>query len=548
MSATHLIINIVGLIALLLWGIHMVQSGVTRVFGSDLRRVLGRGLTSRFHAFLVGLGVTAALQSSTATALMATSLTGAGAVALVPALAIMLGANVGTTLIVQVLSFDVAVVFPVLIAIGVFTFRRGRGTRYQDLGRVAIGLGLMLLSLHLLSQAIAPSEDSAAVRALLAGLTREPLLNLAVAAALTWAAHASVAVVLAVISLASAGLIGPEATLAMVLGANIGSAINPIVEGAGGDPVKLRLPIGNLATRLIGTAFVLPFLGPVAELLSLAESDPGRIAANFHTGFNVAIAAIFIWLLPPIAKLLVRVLPDGPVPNDPAKPLYLDPAALRTPPVALVNAAREALRIADVVEKMLAGTQTTFHGDDRHLVAETSRMDDIVDRLHEALQKYIAAIAREGLNDAEARRLTEVQAFAINLEHIGDIIDKNLTELAAKRMRLKLSLSPEGLAEIDAMYAQLLDHLRLAIAVFMSHDEDAARRLVAEKERFRDLEKVSTEKHFARVREGRVASIETSGLHLDVVRDLKRIEAHIAATAYPLLERTGALKPSRLAS
>jgi phosphate:Na+ symporter len=548
MSATHLLINIVGLIALLLWGIHMVQSGVTRVFGSDLRRVLGRGLTSRFHAFLVGLGVTAALQSSTATALMATSLTGAGAVALVPALAIMLGANVGTTLIVQVLSFDVTVVFPVLIAIGVFTFRRGRGTRYQDLGRVAIGLGLVLLSLHLLSQAIAPSEDSAAVRALLASLTREPLLNLAVAAALTWAAHASVAVVLAVISLASAGLIGPEATLAMVLGANIGSAINPVVEGTGGDPVKLRLPIGNLATRLIGTALVLPFLGPVAEFLSLAGSDPGRIAANFHSGFNIAVAAIFIGLLAPIAKLLVRVLPEGPVPNDPAKPLYLDPAALRTPPVALVNAAREALRIADVVEKMLAGTQTTFHGDDRHLVAETSRMDDIVDRLHEALQKYIAAIAREGLNEAEARRLTEVQAFANNLEHIGDIIDKSLTQLAAKRIRLKLSLSPEGLAEIDAMYAQLLDHLRLAIAVFMSHDEDAARRLVAEKERFRDLEKVSTEKHFARVREGRVASIETSGLHLDVVRDLKRIEAHIAATAYPLLERTGALKPSRLAS
>jgi phosphate:Na+ symporter len=526
----------------------MVQSGVTRVLGSDLRSVLGRGLTSRFHAFLVGLGVTAALQSSTATALMATSLTGAGAVALVPALAIMLGANVGTTLIVQVLSFDVTVVFPVLIALGVFTFRRGRGTRYQDLGRVAIGLGLMLLSLHLLSQAIAPSENSAAVRALLAGLTREPLLNLAVAAALTWAAHASVAVVLAVISLASAGLIGPEATLAMVLGANIGSAINPLVEGAGGDPVKLRLPIGNLATRLIGTALALPFLGPIAEFLSLADPDPGRMAANFHTGFNIAVAAIFIWLLPPIAKLLVRILPEGPVPNDPAKPLYLDPAALRTPPVALVNAAREALRIADVVEKMLAGTQTTFHGDNRHLVAETSRMDDIIDRLHEALQKYIAAIAREGLNEVEARRLTEVQAFAINLEHIGDIIDKNLTELAAKRMRLKLSLSPEGLAEIDAMYAQLLDHLRLAIAVFMSHDEDAARRLVAEKERFRDLEKISTEKHFARVREGRVASIETSGLHLDVVRDLKRIEAHIAATAHPLLERTGALKPSRLAS
>jgi phosphate:Na+ symporter len=229
-------------------------------------------------------------------------------------------------------------------------------------------------------------------------------------------------------------------------------------------------------------------------------------------------------------------------------PLYLDAAAVRTPAVALANAARETLRIVDVVEKMLAGTQDALHGDDRHRIAETSQLDDVVDRLHQALQRYIAAIAREGLSEVEAQRLSEVQAFAINLEHIGDIIDKNLTELAAKRMRLRLSLSPEGLAEIDAMYAQLLDHLRLAVAVFMSSDVNAARRLVAEKEQFRELERVSTQRHFARVREGRVASIETSGLHLDVVRDLKRIEAHIAATAYPLLERTGALRPTRLAS
>jgi phosphate:Na+ symporter len=292
----------------------------------------------------------------------------------------------------------------------------------------------------------------------------------------------------------------------------------------------------------------MPFLDPIAAWISVLESGPGRMAANFHTAFNLAIAAVFIGLLPAAAKLLVRIFPARPVPDNPATPLYLEPAALQNPAVALANAAREALRMADIIEKMLAGTQATFHGDDRHLVAETSHMDDIVDRLHEALQRYIAAIAREGLNEREARRLTEVQSFAINLEHIGDIIDRNITELAAKRMRLKLSLSPEGMAEIDAMYAQLLEHLRLAVAVFMSNDVDAARRLVAEKEQFRELERMSTEKHFARVREGRKASIETSGLHLDVVRDLKRIEAHLAATAYPLLERTGALKPTRLAS
>ena len=197
---------------------------------------------------------------------------------------------------------------------------------------------------------------------------------------------------------------------------------------------------------------------------------------------------------------------------------------------------------------MLAGTRDALHGDDRHRMAETRSLDDVVDRLHEALQRYIAAVAREPLSEEESRRLSEVQAFAVNLEHIGDIIDKNVAELVAKRMRLKLSLSPEGMAEIDAMYAQLLEHLRLAVAVFMTNDVSAARRLVAEKEHFRDLERSSTEKHFARVRDGRVASIETSGLHLDLVRDLKRIEAHLAATAYPLLERSGALKATRLAS
>ncbi len=547
MSATHVIIDLIGEVALLLWGIHMVQSGITRVFGTDLRRLLATGLKSRFRAFVAGLGVTAVLQSSTATALMTMSFAGAGAIELVPALAVMLGANVGSTLIVQILSFDVGLVFPVLIAAGVFTFRRGRGTRFQDLGRVSIGLGLMLLSLRLMSVSMAPSEHSDTLRAVLRAITQEPLLNLAVAAALTWLAHSSVAVVLAVASLAASGLLTPEGTIAMVLGANIGSAINPLVEGASGDPVKLRLALGNMATRLVGTALVLPFIGVAAEWLSTVSAS-GRLAANFHTAFNVAVAALFIGFLSPMARLLVRVLPVRAAPDDPSRPLYLDAQAFGMPAVALANAAREALRMADVVEKMLVGTRASFHGDDRHLVAEASRMDDIVDRLHEALQRYIASIAREQLSEAEAQRLTEVQSFAINLEHTGDIIDKNITELAAKRMKLKLSLSPEGLAEIDAMYAQLLDHLRLAVAVFMSSDVEAGRRLVAEKEQFRELERRSTESHFARVREGRKASIETSGLHLDVVRDLKRIDAHLAATAYPLLERTGALKPTRLAS
>ena len=311
---------------------------------------------------------------------------------------------------------------------------------------------------------------------------------------------------------------------------------------------KLRLPLGNLATRLVGAASRFPSSARSPTGLASLEPGAGRLAANFHTAFNLGVALLFIGLLPCDGEASGPAAAGEAGERDPAKPLYLDTAAIGTPAVALANAARETLRMADVVEKMLAGTQATFHGDHRHLVAETSRLDDIVDRQHQAIQTYIAAIAREPLSEPDARRLAEIQSFAINLEHIGDIIDRNIAELSAKRLRLKLSLSPEGLSDIDAMYAQLLDHLRLAIAVFMSSDEDAARRLVAEKERFREMERHSTERHFARVREGRKASIETSGLHLDVVRDLKRIDAHLASTAYPLLERTGALKPTRLAS
>jgi phosphate:Na+ symporter len=430
----------------------------------------------------------------------------------------------------------------------VFAFHRGRGTRLQDIGRVAVGVGLMLLALSLIAATIAPSENSAAVRTLLAALTGDPLLNIVIAAALTLAAHSSVVAVLSIMSFAASGLIGPEATLAMVIGANIGSALNPVIEGAGGDPVKLRLPVGNLLTRVCGALIALPFLGPISSVLGMAEAGPARLAANFHVAFNVVVALLFVGLLPAVAKLLVRLFPERAAADDPARPLYLDHGAVGTPAVALTNAARETLRMADVVEKMLAATQATFHADHRHLVAEASRLDDVVDRRHQAIQAYIAAIAREPLGDQDARRLAEIQSFAINLEHIGDIIDRNIAELSAKRLKLRLSLSPEGLAEIDAMYAQLLEHLRLAVAVFMFNDEDAARRLVAEKEHFREMERKSTERHFERVRAGRRASIETSGLHLDVVRDLKRIDAHLAATAYPLLERTGVLKPTRLAS
>ena len=547
LSGSLVLVDLLGGVALLLWGMHMVQTGILRAYGADLRRALSAGLSNRLAACLAGVGLTAALQSSTATALMATSFAAGGMVELVPALAIMLGANVGTTLAVQLLSFDMSWLSPLLLVAGVAAFKRGGRTRVRDVGRAMIGIGLMILALHLLRLAIAPAATARGLRALLAMVTGEPLLAMIMAAALAWAAHSSAAIVLLAMSLAAGGMITPVATLALVLGANLGSAVNPLIEGAASsNAAARRLPLGNLANRLVGCAIALPLLHPIAGALALVEADPARQAADFHTLFNLALAAVFLFALDPLARRLQRMLPEPAKSTDPAQPAYLDPAALRTPSVALTCAARETLHMGDVVETMLRQSMAALLTDDRKLVAEVERMDDAIDRLHQAIKLYVTEITRESLDDKDGRRAMEIIAFAIHLEHIGDIIDKNLMDLAAKKIKNRLKFSREGAAELEAFHRRVVDNLKLALGVFISGDPKIARQLLQEKVLVREAERATAENHFARLREGRLESIETSSLHLDILRDVKRIHSHICSVAYPVLEAAGELQPSRL--
>lgn len=302
---TIVLLDLMGGVALLLWGLHMVQSGILRAFGPELRRVLSKTLQNRMAAFAAGFGLTALLQSSTAAGLMATSFVSEGVVALVPALAIMLGANVGTTLIVQVLSFNISAAAPVLFVLGLVAFRSGGRSRLKDMGRVAIGLGLMLLALHILLDTLAPAESAPSVRALLRMMTGDPILCVLIAAALTWAAHSSVAIVLLIMSLAFSHFVTPAAALALVLGANLGSAINPVLEGGRrGDPASYRLPVGNLLNRLVGVCVALPFLQYIVDAAQRIEPNTARLTAEFHIGFNVALAIIFLPLLGPLSSIL----------------------------------------------------------------------------------------------------------------------------------------------------------------------------------------------------------------------------------------------------
>lgn len=549
MGSIVILVNLAGAVALLLWGTHMMQTGVQRAFGPKLRTFLAAALRNRGRAFLAGLGVTAALQSSTATGLMVAGFAAGGVVALVPALAVMLGANVGTTLIVQVLSFNVVGLSPALILVGFLMFRRSGSTIGHDLGRVLIGLGLMLLSLKLLLDVIAPLENSAALNALFGAFANAPILYVIVAAGLTWAAHSSVAIVLLVMSLASRGTVPMETAFALVLGANLGTAINPLLEGASGDdPVSRRLPLGNLVNRLVGVAAALALLPWAAPFLATIEPDKARSVADFHALFNLAVAAVSLPLLTPYAAFLERWLPARRDAADPGRPIYLDPAVRKSPALALGGGAREALRLADVLESMLEGARDALKGD-RKRIEETKRLDDVLDRLNTVIKAYLTSLDGEGMSEADQRRLNEILLFTTNLEHAGDTVDRSLLPLAGKRLRRGLAFSPEGQEELDEMMRRLLANVRMAASLFMHDDPRAARMLAAEKEAFRDLETAATRAHFARLREGRIDTAETSALHLDVVRDLKRINSHlVAGAAYPVLEREGELLPTRIAA
>jgi phosphate:Na+ symporter len=286
---------------------------------------------------------------------------------------------------------------------------------------------------------------------------------------------------------------------------------------------------------------VLPFLRPITELLQAWQPDLAKMTAEFHIAFNVATAILFIGLLDTMARLLKKWLPKRAQESDPSRPRYLDDSALETPSLALADAARETLHMGDLVEIMLRKVMAAMMGNDRAPLDQISKMDNGVDRLDEAIKLYVTKLTRGSLDENEGRRAMEIISFTINLEHIGDIVDKNLSELAAKKIKHRFQFSPEGAEELSAFHKRIMDSLRIAFGIFMSGDVSEARKLLTEKTALRNTELAAVERHLERLREGRPETIETTSLHLDVLRDLRRVHSHICSVAYPVLDAAGEL-------
>ncbi len=543
----EILIEIAGGVALLLWAARMVRTGILRAFGGELRHSLGKAVSRPLRAFGLGLAITLAVQSATATALLMASFARQGLVTAAAGFAVLLGADIGSSLVVQVLSFDIHVLSPLLILAGVVSFMGWERPLPKHLGRAAIGLGLLLLSLRLIVGASSGLAHSEGLATVMTGLAADPFLALLIGILLAWIAHSSVATVLLVASLAGAGVVPPGLALALVLGANVGGAMVAATLTLRMPMSARRAPLANLFSRLLLALvafFLLPTLqGPLAAL----DPDPLRQAVNFHFGFNLALGLVFLPLAWSIGQFFERLLPerDG-LEEGTLQPKYLDEGAIERPTLALSNATREVMRLADVTETMLLQAMDAFEAKDASEIEAIARLDDDIDALHEAIKLYLTRLSRQAMSEQESRRCLEIIQFTTNLEHIGDIVDKGLLELATKRMKNRLTFSADGWRELKSFHQQVLEQLQTAMALFVSGDVAMARQMIAAKERFRDLAQHSADSHLARLRSGQVESIETSALHLDVLRDLKRINSHLVSVAYPILDAQGELRRSRL--
>ncbi|MBR1146164.1 Na/Pi cotransporter family protein [Bradyrhizobium sp. AUGA SZCCT0431] len=529
---------------LLMWGLRMVRTGVTRAFGARLRHALAVSTRNRVMAFVTGLLATLALQSSTATSVLTTSFASRAYVTTAMAMAIMLGANVGTAVAAKILSWEIHWLSSLLILIGVSIFSLSSTSRPKAIGRAFIGLGLMLLALHLIGAASEPMRKSPVIGALLSVLNQAPIVGFFLSGIMTLATASSLPVIFLIISLATGGTIDSELTLYLVFGVNVGGAMVPLLAISSG-PVAKRVPLGNLALRLAGFIAIVPFAGPVAAQLQSFAGNGASFVMDCHLLINVVLAAAFLPFVGTLGNVLDRALPEPTAAEH--GPRYLDESCLDNPGLALACAARETMRVGDQIDAMLSTSLRALQLNDIKLCGAIGKMDDEVDDLQEAIKLYLAKLGREEpVDEKDAQRSTEIISFAINLEHIGDIIDKSLRELAEKKIKHQAAFSKEGSEEMESLFARTRENLRIAQSILISQNIELARRLVSEKVHIRRFEQSSAENHLQRLRDRRIESLQTSTIHLDIMRDLKRINSHIISVAYPALELAGELRESRL--
>ncbi len=536
---TLILLNLLSSIALLVWGSKLVQQGFTKTLGIKIKRFIQKTTRSRFSALLSGLGVTMLLQSSTATSLLAVSIAKQKIIRTGTALAVILGADVGTTLVVQILTFDLSWLSGLLLIGGVAGYVAAREKSVQQfLSQSVIGIGLILLSLAMIKEIAAPAADTVWMSEAVTYISGEPLFLLLCAALFTWVIHSSVAAVLLAASLTAAGALDLQTALYVVLGANLGGSFIAFIATLGDGALARQITSSNVLVRAAGVILFFFAIPEITNAFTQGVFSDDRALVMFHTGFNTVLCLLFLPFVGQVTALSGLVFHDRHAHKDENRtPKYLDGGALDTPSLALTHAARETARIAEMAETMLARSMQTFEGQDHAIIDAIKKTDHDVDDLNEAIKLYVTRLSEKPLEKDLAQRSIEILTFATNIENIGDVIDKSLMNLAKKRISHHLEFSKDGYEEIKSFHGLVLENLKLAQAAFVSKDKALAKQLIDQKSLVTEEAKRTLRKHFDRLKDGVKESFASSGVHLDVIRDLQRINSYATRIAFVLLDQ-----------
>ncbi len=541
------LMTMLGGVCLFLFGMGLARDGLQLVAGDRLRTIL-HSLTER-RAMAIGVGalVTAIIQSSTATTVMLVGFASAGLISLTQAMGVLLGADIGTTVTVQLISLHVTDYALWLVIAGFGVSRWGWTKQARYVGQALLGFGFIFYSIALMKAATEPLQSNPATRSVLLFFAEEPIYAFAAAATLTAAIQSSAAVIGLVLSLALSGAMRLDAALPMVLGANIGTCATAILSSSGADAEGKRVAWAHLMFKLAGAALVFPLLGPyeelvrawtafLAERINESESSVARQVAWAHTLFNVGVTVLFAPLVPFGAAFLRRLIPAPKDERSEFRPKYLDPRALDTPSLAFGHASREMLRMADVVQEMLDDVLLLFTTNDPELPSRILAKDDLVDLLDREIKFYLTRLSDRGFTPEQKRTEMRVIALTSDLEHIGDVIDKHLVEIAEKKMRLSLSFSEEGWKEICDFHAKVRENFVLAVTAYTNKDPELAHKVLRHKKRLGEIERSLKERHIQRLHQGLKESFDTSSLHLDILSNLRRINSYVTSFAHAVID------------
>lgn len=541
------LLNVAGSAALLIWAVRLVRTGVERGFAAPLRIWLRQSARNRLLAAGTGIATAVFLQSSTAVAVLVSNFVGKGGLAAAAGLAILLGADVGSALVAQVLMQRQAFLIPLLLLVGVAVFLRAEGSTRQ-VGRILIGLALIFASLDMIRAATGPMVANPATETVMAYLGRDLLTAFILGACFAWLVHSSVAAVLLFVTLAEQAVLPVSAAAAMILGANLGGAFIAYVLTLSAPLLSRRIVVANLALRGGGAALLTFVIASLPGLLDHLGATSARQSINLHLAFNLALAIVILPFTGVLTQLLTRLMPDRPADDIALAPVTaLDPTALERPQRGLDCAARELLAMGQKIEHML-GTVAPLYDSWNDAAARAIReQDDTVKKMHLDVKLYLAQLGQKELDEDLSRRSMDLASISSSLDSASDAIVRSMLDLAQRLDDQKLHFSTQGRTEISHFAERVQGNVQLALNVMMNQNPAEARELVAAKEKIRKIEQKLQRNHIGRLREGLSESIETSNIHQETLRALKLVNTAFSMVGYPILLRTGDLLESRLA-